>query len=126
MHTSDQIRENELAFITLLIHDGIIAFDKQQLKYKPQGQIAHVLAAAASKKRSMLTNLRHERLHIYWDQDPSMQQKYIALAQKLSPKEQEQAFKHLINYNQDNIAQLIEEWAVGQAEKDPLKQRSEI
>ena len=53
------------------------------------------------------------------------QAQYIKQAQQMSPEEQKQAFKHLINYNQENVPQLIEEWAIGQAEKQPLKQKSQ-
>lgn len=126
LQNSDQLRENELAFIALLRHDGVIERDATTQQYKPKGKVAHVLAASASKKRSILTNLRHERLHVYWDLDSSFRDKYIKIATSMSPEEQKQAFKHLVNYNQENIAQLIEEWAIGQAEKEPLKQKSEL
>ncbi|HIX56897.1 MAG TPA: hypothetical protein H9850_05440 [Candidatus Anaerobiospirillum pullistercoris] len=123
--STDQIRENELAFVALLLHDQVIVFDDASKLFKAQGKVAHVLAASASKKRTILTNLRHERLHVFWDLDPDFQAQYIKQAQQMSPEEQKQAFKHLINYNQENVPQLIEEWAIGQAEKQPLKQKSQ-
>lgn len=101
-----------------LLLEGILAIGPYG--FEPIGGIKHVLGAAPGKKRSFATNLRHERLHVFWDENKEFQQEQIARWQALSDAEKANIRKELKNYAQDNEPQLIEEWAIKNAEKGQM------
>lgn len=82
----------------------------------PSGPVRHVLGAAPGHKRTFGDNLRHERLHIRWDEDPGFREKSEKQWAALSDDQKAQARRQLPQYPAE--AQLIEEWAVGLAEKN--------
>jgi hypothetical protein len=105
---------NELRLLGMLLQDDVITV--RDSRFVPAGGITHVLAAAPGKKRSYAENLRHERLHTFWDEDPAFRQEAEAQWNALTREQQEEAMKKLGRYAEDNIGQLIEEWAVHQSE----------
>jgi hypothetical protein len=105
---------NELHLLGILLQDDVITV--RNSRFAPVGVITHVLAAAPGKKRSYDENLRHERLHTFWDEDSAFRQKAEAQWNALTKEQQAEEIKKLGRYTQDNIGQLIEEWAVHQSE----------
>lgn len=104
--------ENQLA--GMLMQDGVIAIIKGG--WGRTGKADHVLAAAPGKKRSFAENLRHERLHVFWDEDSAFRARETTAWKKLPEAERAQVRGRLKNYAQNNEPQLIEEWAVKRAE----------
>jgi hypothetical protein len=88
--------------------------------------IRHILGAAPGKKRGFEDTLRHERLHVLWDEDPAFAAGYQAQWSALSESEKQAARERLSAYSQSNEAQLIEEWAIKHAESMPEKQRKAL
>lgn len=105
----------EKQFVAQLQQGGVVSL--QAGRYVGSDSIDHVLGAAPGKKRSFAFNLRHERLHVFWDEDPQFRTRYQAEwlgleeAEKLSARQNE-----LRNYAQGNEQQLVEEWAIYKAE----------
>ena len=85
--------------------------------------IHHILGAAPGKKRSFDATLRHERLHVLWDEAPgfadSAREKWAAM----TDGEKAEIRKTLAAYAQSNEPQLMEEWAIYQAENMPEAER---
>ena len=98
--SSPELDEENL--IGVLLSDGVIAIKGGN--FVPTGKYSHILAASQGKKRPFSDNLRHERLHVFWDEDSVFRER----AQKIR--------KTLHQYAQENEAQLVEEWAVKRAE----------
>lgn len=88
--------------------------------FAPAGGIDHILGSAPGQKRSFAANLRHERLHVYWDENPDFRQEREAQWRTLAESEKDNIRKELKNYNQGNESQLIEEWAIKRAEKESM------
>ena len=107
--------EEELGFIKRLEEDKVIAKDRGV--YVAAGKVSHVLSAAAGKKRTFELNLNHERLHIRWDEDASFREQGKRGYEAREEQGRAEALKKLKRYNPKNRAQLIEEWAIYNAEK---------
>ena len=100
-------------FMQMLEEDQIISNVSGQ--WQGTGTVSHVLGAARGEKRSLARNLRHERLHVLWDEDADMRQKAHVAWGKLTPHQRKQALQSLQGYSTDN-ALLLEEWAVRRLE----------
>ena len=111
LHTAE-----ELAFLGWLTEDGILELDGGAVR--PGDGPTHVLGAAPGKRRSMEFNLRHERLHVMWDEDDSFRQEFTGLWETLSEEEHEAVFEDLSGYDRTNLPNIIEEWAVRSRESE--------
>jgi hypothetical protein len=109
---------DELVLVGMLLQDRIIGIDEG--RFTPTGAASHLLAASPGKKRAFADNLRHERLHTYWDEDKNFRETYTEKWKNLSDEAREQALKKLSRYAAGNEQQLIEEWAVETAESTNL------
>lgn len=109
------LNEAESEFAGKMLANGIIMLGKNG--FEATGAIHHVLGAANGKKRTFEQNLLHERLHVFWDEDKDFQNQAMTEWNSLSGEEKENIRKMLKNYNQQNEAQLTEEWAISNAEK---------
>jgi hypothetical protein len=109
---------DELLLVGLLLQDRIIGLENG--RFSPSGTVSHVLAAAPGKKRPFSVNLRHERMHIYWDEDDTFREKAMHDWEKLSGEEKEQALKKFSRYAKNNERQMIEEWAISRAESSSM------
>lgn len=114
----------ERQLLLRLLKDGVV--DMRGGKAVPGGRIHHVLGAAPGKKRSFEATLRHERLHVLWDENPSFAAAFREKWRALGEEEKQAARKKLAAYAQDNEAQLMEEWAVFQAENMPEAERKSL
>lgn len=119
VHTDEERR-----LIFWLMQDGVVTI--QNGTAAPGGVIHHVLGAAPGKKRSFDATLVHERLHVLWDEDPSFARQSRTRWAGLTETERQAARRQLAAYAQSNEAQLIEEWAVKQAELLPGEQRKKL
>ena len=108
-------RFDELVLLGLLLQDRVVTV--REGRFVPTGTIKHVLGAAPGAKRSFADNLRHERLHIFWDENADMRRQTEKKWQALSAAEKDKARKALAQYAQGNEEQLIEEWAIYNAEQ---------
>jgi len=115
----EKLSDEELAFIGTIIADKLIVSEAQKYK-KGREEINHILGASPGKKRSFDSNLRHERLHVFWDNDPSFREIWINKWNNLSPDEQQIIFKKMKKYYQKNVDQIIVEWAIKENEKNSL------
>lgn len=104
---------DELVLAGLLLEDRVLLIKGG--RFVPAGPVRHVLGAAPGQKRSFADNLQHERRHILWDEDAGFREKGLKDWEALSSEEKERVRRQLPQYPAE--AQLIEEWAVGQAEK---------
>jgi hypothetical protein len=102
-----------------LLDDGIVRIVDG--KAAPGGAVRHILGAAPGTKRSFETTLRHERLHVLWDEEATFSGEYRQRWDAMSAGEKQEIRKSLSVYSQSNEAQLTEEWAIHQAEKLPGK-----
>jgi hypothetical protein len=99
----------------LLLSDRVIAF--RNGRFTPAGHVRHVLAASAGKKRSFVSVLLHERLHVLWDEDAAFRERMTKEWQAL-PAERKAAEKAALSrYAADNEVQLMKEWAIKEAER---------
>ena len=114
-----ELTSEEQSFLDDLLANSVLKRQSDGT-YVLGGQVHHALGAAPGKKRTFEQNLRHERLHVYWDADQQFRNKWQQQWEALSEDARAQARAKLKNYNQDNLPQLIEEWAIGEAEKQPL------
>ncbi|MEW6266035.1 MAG: hypothetical protein AB1641_23425 [Thermodesulfobacteriota bacterium] len=110
-------REEE-AFLNKLVEDKVIL--KVQGRYVSLRQVSHVLGAAPMQNKSLVLNLDHERLHVFWDEDRSFQDSYIRRWRALSEADKEAVYSQLKGYNKENEMLIIEEWAVRQNEQKPF------
>lgn len=102
------VRET-LLFIGYLLQDQAVVL--KDGSFEPGKEIKHVLAAAEGRKHSMEDNLNHERLHVFWDEDPEFQKKARKAWNALSPSERKTEQDKLKQYA-DNEELRLEEWAV--------------
>ena len=102
----------------LLLQDGVIRL--QDGRFRPNGRITHILAAAPGKKRDFAANLRHERLHVFWDENAAFREREQATWSALTGAQQAEAKKALSRYASGNEAQFIEEWAIHRAENSNM------
>lgn len=89
--------------------------------FAPGGKIKHILGAAPGKSRTLEQTLLHERLHVFWDEDEQMRARAHHAWQQLTESQKAEIRKRLRNYDQNNEAQLVEEWAILDAERTGLK-----
>ena len=102
---------DSLVFMGDLFRAGIVTLHEGH--FKPGGTINHVLAAAPGKK-SLEDNLRHERLHVFWDEDPQFRQQASSIWEKLSESERRLVADELKQYAATPEV-ILEEWAVREA-----------
>lgn len=107
---------DEQKFIQMLYDDKVISLSGGRYQ---AANIGHILGSAPGLKRSYEQNITHERLHVLWDCDAGMKAKFTNQFKALSAEEQAAVRQSLKQYNQSNEAQLIEEWAIAQAEQNP-------
>ncbi len=107
---------DESWLLGLLIADGVIVLSDG--KFIPSNKIKHILGAGPGRKRSFEQNLRHERLHVFWDEDKKFREVWKDRWNKMAKEQKENEIKNLKNYNQNNPNQIIEEWAIYNAEKE--------
>lgn len=113
--------DEERRVVFWLLQDG--AVDIVDARAVPSGRIRHVLGAAPGKKRNFEDTLCHERLHVLWDEDSAFANEYRTRWNSLGFTEKQSVRERLAAYAQGNEAQLIEEWAVYQAENMPKEER---
>ncbi len=111
----EEPRFDELVLLGLLLQDRVVTV--REGRFVPTGRIKHVLGAAPGAKRSFADNLRHERLHIFWDENADMRRQTEKQWRALSAAEKDKARKALAQYAQGNEEQLMEEWAIYNAEQ---------
>jgi hypothetical protein len=119
VHTDEERR-----LMRWLLDDGVVRIVDG--KAVPGGTVDHVLGAAPGRKRSFEINLRHERLHVLWDEDVIFTGEYGQKWEAMSASEKREVRKSLPAYSQGNEAQLMEEWAIFQAENLPDNERKEL
>lgn len=117
------LNAEERGFVQQLLKHKVIV--QEDTQYVPGSQLKHVLGASASKKRSFERNLRHERLHIYYDEDAAFRKACVDQFMALDQEQQKEILKGYSNYNQENLPQLIEEWSVGSHDQQPLPKISD-
>ena len=112
---------DEAVLAGLLLSDRVIAFHKG--RFTSTGRVRHVLAASAGKKRPFDSTLLHERLHVFWDEDTAFRER-MTRAWEALPAERKAAEKRALSrYAADNEDQLLEEWAIHQAERTNMDLR---
>jgi hypothetical protein len=116
VHTDEERR-----LIRWLLDDGVVKIVDGK-EAVPGGTVSHILGAAPGRKRSFEINLRHERLHVFWDEDAVFSSEYRQKWDAMSAGEKQKVQKSLSAYSQSNEAQLMEEWAISQAENLPEKE----
>jgi hypothetical protein len=116
--------DEERLLMRWLLNDGIVKIVDG--KAMPGGTVNHILGAASGKKRSFETNLRHERLHVLWDEDAAFSSEYRQKWNAMSAGEKQEVRKNLSTYSQSNEAQLMEEWAIYQVENLPEQERKKL
>lgn len=99
-------------FIGYLMQDNVVVLKDGH--FVPSGKIKHVLAAADGKKRNLEENLQHERLHVFWDENPNFQKQARNKWASMTDSERKQEENKLKQYA-DNEELKIEEWAVRSA-----------
>jgi hypothetical protein len=109
---------DEAILVGMLLQDGILRI--KDGRFQSTGLVGHVLAAAPGKKRQFDANLRHERLHVFWDEDADFREQSRQDWKNLSESERAQALKSLARYASGNEKQLIEEWAIARAESSNM------
>ena len=114
----------ERQFILWLVEDRVVKVVNG--KSAPAGIIHHVLGASPGKKRSFVTTLTHERLHVLWDEDPAFADNARKKWDTLTDAEKIDIRKTLTAYAQSNEAQLMEEWTIYQAENMPEAERKQL
>lgn len=117
--TRQTLNQAENEFAGELLKNGVVTISSTG--FAPGAKINHVLGAAPGKKRSFAQNLLHERLHVFWDENNQMRQTAHAAWKNLTESEKEAIRKRLKNYDQNNGEQLLEEWAIMEAEKNGFK-----
>ncbi len=102
------VRET-LLFMGYLLQDQVVVL--KEGRFIPGGKIRHILAAAEGKKRSLEENLNHERLHVFWDEDPTFVKQARKAWEALPESGREQERNRFKQYA-DNEELRLEEWAV--------------
>lgn len=116
LKSHEELNPEENEFAGEMLRNSILKLGSSG--FMPGDDIRHVLGSAPGKKRSFAKNLRHERLHVFWDEDQEMRNKAYHSWNNLQEIEKEAIRQRLKNYNQNNEAQLIEEWAILEAEQN--------
>lgn len=116
--------DEEHRLLLWLLKDGVVNISNG--KAVPAGSIHHVLGAAPGKKRNFEITLRHERFHVLWDEDPNFADAARKEWAALTETEKREIRKTLSAYAQSNEAQLMEEWAIFNAENMPDAQRKPL
>lgn len=109
---------DETVLVGMLLQDGVITL--KDGRFQATGKIRHILASAPGKKRQFAANLRHERLHIFWDEDKAFREQGQQDWKNLSESARAEALKQLARYASGNEKQLIEEWAIARAESSNM------
>ena len=112
---------DEAVLAGMLLSDRVISF--RQGRFAPTGRVRHVLAASSGKKRSFDSTLLHERLHVFWDEDAAFRERMSVEWQALPEERRADGKKALSRYAGDNEAQLLEEWAIQEAERTHMDLR---
>lgn len=99
----------EFYLASLLLRDGVVKLENGT--FHPSSKIGHVLASAPGKKRSITENLRHERLHVLWDEEDSIQRIARSKWSSFSEAQKKEIRESLKGYA-NNEELLLEEWAV--------------
>jgi hypothetical protein len=87
-------------------------------KIVPTGKFNHILGVAYNKKREMMSIVKHEIIHILWDENKAIRDYYILKWNKSSEQDKENIINSLKGYSKENTDQIIEEWAVREIEKN--------
>lgn len=111
----------ERRLIDWLFSDGVV--DIKGGLAVPGEKVRHILGVAGGKKRSFAINLVHERLHIVWDENEDFRNDAKKRWQTLSEKEKQSVYESLPGYSKDREEQIVEEWAVREAEGLPPERR---
>lgn len=112
---ADPMTAEERTFVKELELDGVLTL--RDGRCSGTGAVRHILAVTKGRKRSLEQNLRHERLHVFWDEDQDFRDAARSAWKALSEEQRAEAKQALRQYSQSNEAQLVEEWAIKQAEK---------
>lgn len=112
----EELNPEENAFAGEMLKNGIVKLGGEG--FTPGEDISHALGSAPGKKRAFAKNLLHERLHVFWDEDQQMRDKARSAWDGMTESEKEEIRKRLKNYNQNNEDQLLEEWAILEAENN--------
>lgn len=120
---NNTLTDEEKLLIEFLIEDKFVVLKENT--FSPGIVAGHLVAAAPGSTRSFDYNLRHERLHVYWDEDIHFQANFRAKWILLSSSEKDKEREKLKNYNQSKEQQLIEEWAVKKSETEKLSRIKE-
>lgn len=99
----------EIIFLSMLADGGVLTRVSDGVYQKSDLEVQHVLGAAWGKKRSYELNLKHERLHVYWEQSERLRKAYEARYLALADEERQGILNACKQYNQNNEAQIIEE-----------------
>lgn len=113
-HKPLTLEENK--FAGEMLKEGIIGIGEKG--FQPGNVITHALGAAPGKKRSFERNLLHERLHVFWDENAKMREDAENAWRRLDDTSLAAIREKLRNYAQNNEKQLMEEWAIGNAEEN--------
>lgn len=103
------VSHDSLVLIGYLLKDSVVRVD--QGKFKPVDPIRHILAASAGSKRTLDDNLRHERLHVFWDEDESFRQHVRSAWDAMSDAGRKEAENKMKQYA-NNFDLRLEEWGV--------------
>ncbi len=111
-------REEEI-LLTYLISEGILV--KKNGGFVAGRGIKHIVGAAAGNKRNLPLNLKHERLHVLWDENLRFKVKWVSKWEALNEDQRAAVFEKLKGYNREDEMLIIEEWAVRQNEARSLR-----
>lgn len=118
-HTFTQrktLLKNENILVGYLLSDNVLKIDNGI--FVSTGAVDHILGAAPGKKRGFEQNIRHERMHVFWDKHPTFKAEFKKKWATMTEVDKNTVRKSLKNYNEHNEDQIIEEWAVKSAEKN--------
>jgi len=108
---------DELSLVGYLLQDRIIRLEGK--RFVSTGEVRHILAASSGKKRSFDLNLRHERLHVIWEESKTFCQNSLDQWSRISDEEKKGIRKTLHVYSDKNETDIVKEWAVRNAEQTP-------
>lgn len=116
IRNNEELKPEENAFAGEMLKSGVVRLGDHG--FMADGEISHALGSAPGKKRSFAKNLLHERLHVFWDEDRQMRDDARSAWGRMSASGKDEIRNRLKNYNQNNEDQLIEEWAILEAEQN--------
>jgi hypothetical protein len=108
---------SERAFWDMLVADAVLSIADG--KTVGSATITHILGAASGRRRRFIDNLRHERLHVLWDESPDFSLDAAARWAEMREEDKQEVFSSLSAYSTERESQIMEEWAVRQAERHP-------